>query len=290
MNAQATSFDDMEDDLDFISSNPHKELAKEKELYKESCTSCHGSGRFVGWSSYGKECFACEGRGFKEFKTSPEYRKARAAKTAANKASAARDKMVAQNAWRADHPDVIAWVNGQDGRFDFGTAMANALQQYGTLTENQVAAIRRCIARDADYKAQREEKLKAAAEVAPQVNASKLEDAFRIAKGKGLKWPKIKIAGVKISPASETSANAGALYVKEGETYLGKVFGGRFLKSRDCGAEQEGIVVNLINDPKGYAEAYGLRTGQCCICSRELTNKESIDRGIGPICAEKFGW
>jgi hypothetical protein len=36
--------------------------------------------------------------------------------------------------------------------------------------------------------------------------------------------------------------------------------------------------------------AYGKRTGACSCCGRELTNGESIDRGIGPICAEKYGW
>ncbi len=28
--------------------------------------------------------------------------------------------------------------------------------------------------------------------------------------------------------------------------------------------------------------------GQCCKCGRELTTPESIDRGIGPICATKI--
>lgn len=36
------------------------------------------------------------------------------------------------------------------------------------------------------------------------------------------------------------------------------------------------------------AKAYGKRTGQCCVCSRELTVKASIDAGIGPICASRF--
>ena len=31
-------------------------------------------------------------------------------------------------------------------------------------------------------------------------------------------------------------------------------------------------------------------TGACSCCGRELTNQVSIDRGIGPICAVKFGW
>jgi hypothetical protein len=62
------------------------------------------------------------------------------------------------------------------------------------------------------------------------------------------------------------------------------------MKVRECGTEQEQKVVSLINDPVGAAEAYGHLTGHCCICNRELTNPESVARGIGPICADKFGW
>lgn len=36
------------------------------------------------------------------------------------------------------------------------------------------------------------------------------------------------------------------------------------------------------------AKQYGLETGRCCMCSRELTNPDSIAAGIGPICASRF--
>lgn len=36
------------------------------------------------------------------------------------------------------------------------------------------------------------------------------------------------------------------------------------------------------------AKAYGKVTGTCCNCGRLLTNEESIEAGIGPICAGKF--
>lgn len=43
----------------------------------------------------------------------------------------------------------------------------------------------------------------------------------------------------------------------------------------------------------GAAEAsarYGHEIGECGICGRTLTNDESRERGIGPICAAKNGW
>lgn len=36
------------------------------------------------------------------------------------------------------------------------------------------------------------------------------------------------------------------------------------------------------------AAQFGKETGTCCNCGRTLTKQESIDRGIGPICAGKF--
>lgn len=41
-------------------------------------------------------------------------------------------------------------------------------------------------------------------------------------------------------------------------------------------------------DPVAAAAEYGILTGRCGCCSRELTDPVSIERGIGPICAAKF--
>lgn len=35
------------------------------------------------------------------------------------------------------------------------------------------------------------------------------------------------------------------------------------------------------------AEA-GVRTGRCVICAKELTDPESVERGIGPVCAARI--
>ena len=39
-----------------------------------------------------------------------------------------------------------------------------------------------------------------------------------------------------------------------------------------------------------HTDGNGKRVGSCCVCARKLTRKESIERGIGPICAEKVGY
>jgi hypothetical protein len=63
----------------------------------------------------------------------------------------------------------------------------------------------------------------------------------------------------------------------------------------DCpkGERAPGVVKQLTPEMKLSQETaaqYGIRTGTCCICGRELTRDESIARGIGPVCFGKMGW
>lgn len=36
------------------------------------------------------------------------------------------------------------------------------------------------------------------------------------------------------------------------------------------------------------AQQYGRQTGICCICGRFLTDAESVQKGIGPVCGRKY--
>ena len=44
----------------------------------------------------------------------------------------------------------------------------------------------------------------------------------------------------------------------------------------------------IDQDPERAAVLYGKASGNCSICGRDLTDPESIERGIGPICAAKY--
>ena len=92
-----------------------------------------------------------------------------------------------------------------------------------------------------------------------------------------------------ISRAPDNGANAGALYVKVDGEYAGKVKEGKWFGIRTA---PEGIINKLQEiaaNPLESAVAYGRKTGNCACCGRELTRHDSIERGIGPICAERFG-
>jgi hypothetical protein len=115
--------------------------------------------------------------------------------------------------------------------------------------------------------------------------------AFAAAKAPGLtlRNPKITIGGITISPAKAESKNPGALYVKEGSVYVGKIANGRFFAANPNGQDIAGKVQAFIADPAEAAKVYGQETGICCVCNATLKSKWRL-RGIGPICAQKFGW
>ena len=56
------------------------------------------------------------------------------------------------------------------------------------------------------------------------------------------------------------------------------------------GAEVEREIVAVAADPLNAAIAYGKKYGKCSVCARTLTDEDSINRGIGPVCAERFGF
>lgn len=46
----------------------------------------------------------------------------------------------------------------------------------------------------------------------------------------------------------------------------------------------------IARDPRGAMELYGQLIGACGHCGRTLTNEESREIGIGPVCRAAMGW
>lgn len=55
------------------------------------------------------------------------------------------------------------------------------------------------------------------------------------------------------------------------------------------GGERGKVLALLAHDPTTYSSEYGKHTGTCGVCSRLLSDPESVARGIGPVCARKLG-
>jgi hypothetical protein len=263
------------------------------ERFAEGCTKCRGTGRFVSYSGRVLgECFACKGKGKKTFKTSADVR-AKARNGAAERKE--RIQLQGIEAFKAEHQAAYEWLVATAPRWDLAASLLAGLHRFGSLTEKQLAVVAKGIERDAARAAERAEQ----AAQAPTVNDAGIDRlkaafdsavAYAAAKGLKMKTPKITIGCAVISPAGNASKNAGALYVKERGTYLGKIAGGKFYATRDCSAERSAEILVFVADPKAAAEAYGQTTGVCCVCNATLTNGESKALGIGPICRTKMGW
>lgn len=288
MQAQTTPEDDFNDSLDDLIGGPAAGEPRQAkappahyqapaERFQENCVKCGGTGR-----RFGGACFGCAGTGKKAFKTSYADRaKAKTGRTA-RKARTAAENM---EAFSAECPDVWAWMNGST--FPFAVSLRAGVEKYGSLTAPQLEAARRCIAKVTVARTE----AAARVENAPAVSMDLLTAAFASA-GKRKKLPALIVEGLVISQAKSTSANPGALYVKTrpGDLYLGKIIGGKFMRTRECTAEQEAQVLAVAADPKGKAIAFGRLTTTCACCGKTLTDPESIKQGIGPVCATNFGW
>jgi hypothetical protein len=292
MNTASNPFSDMEDDLDFGA--PAKAATSEVAYFEQACPKCRGTGRVTFGYVHVRsgECFACKGKGKLTFKTSPATR-AKAKASAERRVTAKADAQATKVAeWKEANPAEAAWLEASAPRFEFAKSMLDALTKFGHLTERQLETVQRLTVQDAERQAARATEQAARAQSAPVVTVEAIEVAFNNAKQAGVKRPKLRLDTFVFSPAGETSANAGAIYIKNKEDglYLGKVMGGRLFTSRDCTAEAAERIVAVSSDPAQAAIAYGQKFGACSVCGRALTDSDSIARGIGPICAENYGF
>lgn len=113
---------------------------------------------------------------------------------------------------------------------------------------------------------------------------------LQTAKNNKILYPKIKLGRFTFTLAPLSSANAGCAYIKIGDTYLGKLCPNGVLRISPFDEAKYGReIIAVLADVTAAATAYGRQTGNCCICGRLLTAKESVAHSIGPICASKYG-
>lgn len=267
-----------------------------------TCEHCGGTGVWAHGRAnrYGnRKCNACNGRGF--FLTSTKHR----ADQRQKKILAERKKLQdGLDEFKAAHPDMFQELKGIQDDFrilgysqtksDFINSLSNQLFKKGCLSEKQVEAWYRGKAKLDLIRSKREAE---AREAQVTVDLTPIRTIFETAVSNGYKRPKYRAEGLEISRAPMTGRNPGALYIKnESDAYGGKVVEVTFHPSRDGKATDftpsgsAGDALKIIAaDPLGAAVRYGNRTGRCACCGRELTNDVSIQRGIGPICAARWG-
>jgi len=177
-----------------------------------------------------------------------------------------------------EHPDM--WKDLCAASNEFTASLHASLHRWGTLTQNQI---------NAWYRGW--EKRQAAVSKGGEADLSRIREMFDTATASGFKKPCYRAEGLKITLAPATGRNAGALYVVQidFEVYQGKVEGTTFKAVYGAGNDTLRRLQIIAANPMEAAVRYGRQTGRCSCCGRELTNKVSIDAGIGPICAQKWG-
>jgi hypothetical protein len=100
----------------------------------------------------------------------------------------------------------------------------------------------------------------------------------------------------------ETGEVTEGMYRKGGEIFKvqravhgsGQLYAKKLVGSKEDGWSFEyaaGAIRGLTADDKmtlSEAKEFGALYGTCCVCARTLTKEESIEAGIGPVCAGKF--
>jgi len=114
----------------------------------------------------------------------------------------------------------------------------------------------------------------------------------------GLKFPKINLedAGgnaLRLTRAGSGSREPGSITLSEagyGTAYYGRISrDGTYHKTRETKPWVIELLSTLSEHPEQIAKAHGQRTGNCCFCSRDLSDYRSVSMGYGPICAERWG-
>ena len=119
-----------------------------------------------------------------------------------------------------------------------------------------------------------------------------------------LKFPKFRVAtddgDAIVSLAGDNGRNGGWLYVKSPSTwydgvsdsvYYGKInpANGEYLPSPDAPSSIAVALSKFAESPAEVAGEYGRLNGNCCFCSRRLSDERSTHVGYGETCAGHYG-
>jgi hypothetical protein len=155
-----------------------------------------------------------------------------------------------------EHPRVVTWLKRYPGNFEFYLSVRAQYERNGTLSEKQVAAIYRAIARD-------EERVGVAVTPLP--------------------------SSIVIPPPAPR-----IFTLAIGEVLLVKKFAAKRIAA-EAGLARPHFTMEVVEVSAETAKAYKVklkmvaqRCSHCGICGLKLTDPRSVIAGIGPICADIY--
>ena len=178
----------------------------------------------------------------------------------------------------------LDWLNRYDGDFAFLTDLAS--KRPTRLTDGQAKGVLNCVRAEV-LRNRRQEREAAQAER----EAARPDTALDLS---GIPAGMYAVPGgdsrlkVRIDNVTKPGKWEGWVFVKDGAEYgSGQKYG-----SQRPGQSYRGDIADELRiiaaDPQAAAAAYGKLVGRCGLCGRVLEDEDSIERGLGPICAAKF--
>lgn len=262
--------------------------------YRETCKKCV-RGRFISYS--GRDCgpcYTCKGAGFKEFKTAAPVRAANRERAVVSKAKTEQDNW---DALVSEYPAEAAWIvktaatpiTERNQRFiEIVQDYASKVRKYGSLTAGQLDVVRRGLARDAERAAQKAQTTVQQQERVAGIDVANIVDCFRRAQEAGLKRFTLRFADAHFEGDRRDPALIWVSAAGYGSDKYGRIQGGVFKPGRDASAEVLARIAAISQDPMAAALAYAQVTSSCSVCGRHLENQDSVDAGIGPVCAGRI--
>ncbi len=258
------------------------------KAFVEKCSKCRGTGRFISYSGRALgPCFACKGKGEKSFATAPTVR------------AQARDRRVTQIVNRWDH--FVSKYPAEAAVLTKGIAQTYStswngicadikgkVEKYGDLHEGTMAMLGRAVARDAERAASRVQQAVQQQERVAGIDVANLADCFQRAHEAGLKRFTLRFADAHFQVDRNDPALIWVSQGGYGTAKFGRIQGGVFKPGRDATAEVLERIATISQDPMAAAAAFAQITSSCSVCGRHLENQDSVDAGIGPVCAGRL--
>lgn len=178
--------------------------------------------------------------------------------------------------------EIIEGLHEMKAWNEFAASLLIQHGRKGALSERQWDAAERTILKARQSAMRREQNRKS-------VDVSRIETLLKTALKNGVQKPVFNVGSMKFSLAPTTGRNVGAIYVKFGREYAGKIMGGTYEPVASAPDWLGNSIEEIAADPRGKAVEHGLLTGRCACCGRELSDPKSVALGIGPVCADQWG-
>jgi hypothetical protein len=120
------------------------------------------------------------------------------------------------------------------------------------------------------------------------MDVSRIVDAFQRAQEAGLKRFTLRFEGIHFQVDRNDPT---LIWISEGgygTAKYGRISQGAFRPGRDVNPAVIARILLIAADPMAAAIAYAQVTSSCSVCGRHLENQDSVDAGIGPVCAGRI--